>query len=91
MAATSRTAGIQARPNPFGRRTSLQLSLPRAGSTELGIYSADGRLIRTLPATGERVVWDGSGPDGEQVGRGIYYCRSRCAGLSVSEKLVKLD
>jgi hypothetical protein len=83
--------GLHASPNPFGRQTTICFSLPRAASAELGIYSVDGRLIRALHATGNRVVWNGADDEGKPVGRGVYYCRLRCLGFSVSKKLVKVD
>jgi hypothetical protein len=84
-------AGLRASPNPFGRQTTIRLGLPRAASAELGIYSVDGRLIRTLSATGSQVVWNGADDAGNPVGRGVYYCRLQSSGFSVSKKLVKVN
>jgi hypothetical protein len=82
--------GLAARPNPFGRRASISFNLPRSASTRLGIYSADGRLVRTLPEI-SGTVWNGTDNAGNRVGRGVYYCRLQGPGLSASMKLVKAE
>ena len=82
--------GLAVSPNPFGRRARISFSLPRAVSAELGIYSVDGRLVRTLPAT-SGTVWNGADNTGNRVGRGVYYCRLEGPGFSASRKLVKTD
>jgi hypothetical protein len=84
-------AGLDVSPSPFGRETTIRLSLPRTASAEVGIYSVDGRLIRALPVTGGQAIWNGADDAGNPVGRGVYYCRLRRAGSWVSKKLVKVD
>jgi hypothetical protein len=80
--------GLAVTPNPFGQLARISFNLPRAVSAELGIYSVDGRLVRTLPAT-SGTVWNGTDNTGNRVGRGVYYCRLQGPGLSMSMKLVK--
>ncbi|MCX6842780.1 MAG: aryl-sulfate sulfotransferase [candidate division WOR-3 bacterium] len=82
--------GLAVRPNPFGRRASISFNLPRAVAAELGIYSVDGRLVRTLPAT-SGTVWNGADNNGYLVGRGVYYCRLQGPTFSTSAKLVKTE
>ena len=82
--------GLAVRPNPFGRRATISFNLPRAVSAELGIYSVDGRLVRTLP-TFSGTVWNGDDNTGNRVGRGVYYCRLQGPALSASMKLVKAE
>jgi hypothetical protein len=84
-------AGFRVSPNPFCGQTTIRLGLLHAASAEGGIYSVDGRLIRALSGNGSQVVWNGADDAGKSVGRGVYYCRFRCPGLSVSKKLVKVD
>lgn len=84
-------AGLRVSPNPLGAQATIRLSLPHAAPAELGIYSVDGRLVRTLSASSNQVVWNGTDNAGKPVGRGVYYCRLQCAGLSKSVKLVKAD
>ena len=82
--------GLTVRPNPFGRQARISFNLPRATKTQLGIYSADGRLVRTLPAT-NGIVWNGADNQGRLVGRGVYYCRLQGPAFSASTKLVKTE
>jgi hypothetical protein len=82
--------GLSVSPNPFGRLARISFNLPRANSAELGIYSADGRLVRTLPAT-IGIVWNGADNAGKLVGRGVYYCRLQGPAFSTTAKLVKTE
>jgi hypothetical protein len=82
--------GMSASPNPFGRVARISFNLPRGVAAELGIYTVDGRLVRTLPATGG-IVWDGVDKAGSRVGRGVYYCRLQGQAFSASTKLVKME
>jgi len=82
--------GLAVWPNPFGSLARISFNLPTQVSTELGIYSADGRLVRTLPAT-SGTVWDGSDDAGSRVGRGVYICRLQGPAFSTTAKLVKTD
>ena len=88
--ASTRSVGLLVSPNPFGRKTTIRLSLPRTVSAELGIYSVDGRLVRTLPSI-SGTVWNGDDNTGNRVGRGVYYCRLQGPALSASMKLVKAE
>jgi len=82
--------GLSASPNPFGEHATIRFNLSHAVSAQLGIYSVDGRLVRTLKAT-NRVVWNGRDNAGNRVGRGVYYCRLHGRGFSTSAKLVKME
>jgi len=82
--------GLAVRPNPFGRQARISFNLRRAVAAELGIYSVDGRLVRTLPAT-SGTVWNGADNTGNPVGRGVYYCRLQGPAFSTTSKLVKTE
>ena len=82
--------GLAVSPNPFGRLARISFNLPRAVSAELGIYSVDGRLVRTLPAT-SGTVWNGADNTGNPVGPGVYYCRLQGPAFSASSELVKTE
>jgi hypothetical protein len=82
--------GLKVRPNPFGRRASISFNLPSSASTRLGIYSVDGRLVRTLPAT-SGTLWNGTDNTGRLMGRGVYYCRLQGPTFSTTVKLVKTE
>ena len=70
-------------PNPFlpGRmhsQTRIRYALDSAGSGELSIFGADGRLVRRLDMERRlgreyEVVWDGRNEAGNPVGSGLYY------------------
>jgi len=74
------TALQMAMPNPFRDDVTLAFSLAERGRVELGIYSVDGRRVRTL-ATGDqepgyyRLVWDGRDDQGNAVSAGVFYAR----------------
>jgi len=82
--------GLAASPNPFGRLARINFNLPPVSSAELGIYSVDGRLVRTLPAV-SGTVWNGADNAGTRVGRGVYYCRLQGPDFISSTKLVKTE
>jgi len=82
--------GLAVRPNPFSRQASVSFNLPRAVAAELGIYSVDGRLIRTLPVI-NGTAWDGADNAGNRVGRGVYYCRLQGPDFSSSTKVIKAE
>jgi hypothetical protein len=85
------SAGLVVSPNPFGRLATIRFNLPHIASAELGIYSADGRLVRALHATGSQVTWDGLDDARRPVGRGVYYCRLHGPGLNASRKMVRTE
>ncbi|MDM7916993.1 MAG: T9SS type A sorting domain-containing protein [Candidatus Eisenbacteria bacterium] len=60
-------------PNPFHSTTQILLSGP-AGS-DLRLYDAQGRLVRTLASPGARVLWDGTDDRGAPVPGGVYLYR----------------
>ena len=67
-------------PNPLSASTTVRFSLPAAERVALRLFSADGRLLRTL-AAGEMaagshaLAWDRTGADGLTLPAGVYYCR----------------
>jgi hypothetical protein len=67
-------------PNPFNPMTKISFSLPESQAVRLGIYSVDGRLVRTLvnevrgPGLHE-VIWNGQDDTGRQAASGVYFYR----------------
>ena len=70
-------------PNPFNPETWIPYQLAESANVTVSIYSADGKLIRTL-ALGDQPVgiyesrnraayWDGKNEFGEPVASGIYF------------------
>jgi hypothetical protein len=69
-----------ARPNPFNAITTLAYALPSPSKVEIAVFGIDGRRIRQLvseevPAGIHRVTWNGRDDRGQQVARGLYFCR----------------
>ena len=85
------TAGLQVAPNPC--RNDCRFTLPGAAidGARITLYDAAGRLVRTLPANGRQVAWNGLDDAGKTARRGVYYCRLQGAGLSASTKLIKAE
>ena len=85
-----------ARPNPFGRQTSLSFTVPAHGSVRLAIYGVSGRLIRTLVQGEElgpgqhNVVWDGRDDAGRSVRSGVYLCRLSFGAHTQTRRMVFL-
>jgi flagellar hook assembly protein FlgD len=90
----ARLALHPARPSPFAGRTTFAVDVPPgAGRVHLAIYSAAGRLVRSLadaeldPGSCE-FVWDGSDDRGMASAAGVYFARCECDLGSVGRKLV---
>jgi hypothetical protein len=94
-------ARFECHPNPFNPSTTLVLSLPgdESGSAKtagsIGVYTPDGRLVRTL-FTGtlgggeKRLVWDGKDGQGADVTSGVYFAIARTDAGTFRTKLVLL-
>ena len=86
---------FQNRPNPVLLGTQIGFELPQAGMVELSIYSADGRLVRTL-VTEERdagrhsITWDGTNEAGQKVPGGAYFYRLLAPGCDESRRMILL-
>jgi hypothetical protein len=81
------------RPNPAGRSTALHFTLPSAGEASLRLFTADGRLARTLfdgpaPAGARRIDWDGRDDAGRRLPSGVYFCRLEAGGKVLARRLV---
>jgi hypothetical protein len=67
-------------PNPFNPATRIEFTLAEPGRVELGIYTVDGRRVRTLlqadRAAGLHAeIWDGRDDRGVRLASGAYYAR----------------
>ena len=84
-----------ARPNPFRDGTEIAYALTAATRTVLRIYSASGRLVRTLvdsemPAGVHLARWDGKDSSGRPVSSGIYFFRFSAAEVMKTQRLMLL-
>jgi len=86
---------FQNQPNPFSPETRIAFDLPQAGRVELGVYSPDGRLVRTLvaeerPAGRQEVRWDGLDDAGRQAPGGVYFYNLTASGVAESRRMILL-
>jgi hypothetical protein len=75
-----RLLSIANHPNPFPDETIIAYTLTgEAEETKIQIYTASGRLIRTMTFTNEmnyvEHVWDGRDDHSDEVANGVYYMR----------------
>jgi hypothetical protein len=86
---------FQNQPNPFSLETRIGFELPDRREVELEIYSADGRLVRTLvagerPAGRHTMRWDGLDNTGRAVAGGVYFYNLRAPGIDASRRMILL-
>jgi hypothetical protein len=84
-----------AAPNPATERASFAFALPGAGRTELTIYDAAGRRIRTLahtmlPAGDHQVPWDARDDSGRACAEGVYFARLAVDGRALSTRSITI-
>jgi hypothetical protein len=65
-------------PNPFNASTTIEFELASEEQVHLALYSAHGRLVKTvvenrLSPGRHRYRWDGTHENGEQLPSGIYF------------------
>jgi hypothetical protein len=77
-------------PNPCSGPAAISFVLPRPGKARLQLFSADGRLVRTLvdaerPAGAGAAFWDGRDAGGRRAAAGVYFLDLEAGG----EKLVR--
>ncbi|MBL8028013.1 MAG: hypothetical protein JNL74_16450 [Fibrobacteres bacterium] len=68
---------LSSSPDPFNPVSSITASIPSDGFTKLMVYSADGRLIRTIAAANlkagtHKFMWNGKDNQGSSVATGVY-------------------
>jgi len=86
---------LGAHPNPFNPQTLISFALPADMPVSLKVYSAEGKLVRTLlsdrqPAGTHRVLWDGRDGSGHTVASGVYLYRLVTPEGAVSGKAALL-
>lgn len=89
-------AWLRGFPNPFHGLTRIAYCVPTPGGrTTVRVYSASGRLVRTIADTdlgpGEYTSeWDGRDDRGAPVAAGVHFCRVEAAGRAANLKLLFL-
>jgi glycosidase len=79
-------------PNPFRQQTTVEYTLPEAGTVTIEVYDLLGRQVRVLvderqEAGLHRVRWNGRGGGGSPAASGIYIVRVKAAGATQSQKI----
>jgi hypothetical protein len=82
-----------ARPNPFGARTTCTYTLPEAGWTWVTVHDAQGRRVRTLSdgeenAGPHEAAWDGRDEGGAPAASGVYFIRVSWNGVTRATRLI---
>src|SRR5262249_51418213 len=72
-------------PNPFARRTSVKLAVPRRAEGAVRVYDVQGKEVRTLAAgkfdAGEQTIeWDGRDRAGAMAAPGLYFVAAEVGG-----------
>ena len=85
-------------PNPFNPETWIPYQLAKPAEVKVSIYSADGKLVRTLdlgqvPAgvyseKDRAAYWDGQNAQGEPVASGVYFYTLKAGDFSATRKMV---
>ena len=71
---------LEASPNPFNPRLTIQYSLPVGGSARLEVLDLQGRVVRVLfdeyrSAGADRIDWNGMDGQGRAAASGVYLVR----------------
>jgi hypothetical protein len=80
-------------PNPFSNETTFRFGDIPSGTIDLAIYDVSGRHVfrKTIPSHrggALEVVWDGRDERGKEAPSGVYFCRARVGGVTVTHKMV---
>lgn len=78
-------------PNPIKDNMALQFSLPYKGIVLLNVYDISGRNIYTIlneqcKAGIHSLKWDTKANNGRKVPAGVYFCRMKCDGVTLTKK-----
>lgn len=83
----------QNQPNPFSPPTTISFTLSRNAYVRLKVFSASGKLVRTLVdgaiSLGEHTAeWDGRDDQGKPVASGVYFYQFKVAGQTQTRGMV---
>jgi len=82
----ARDLRVSVSPNPCRTGCEFALSGAAAHGARISVYTADGRLVSSLDAAGNRATWKRAG-----VARGIYFYRVNAGTATAEGKLVVTD
>ncbi|KPJ58786.1 MAG: hypothetical protein AMJ46_13640 [Latescibacteria bacterium DG_63] len=85
-------------PNPVRRDTNIPYQLPRSSIVVIRIYSATGRLVRTLDegykvagfyrSRGKAAYWDGNDDNGNMMASGVYFYHLKAGDSEAVGKMI---
>ena len=83
-------------PNPTPGSVRLRVAVSAAENVSLAIYSADGRLVKTLldgtlSIGWHAFQWDGLDGDGHRVSSGLYFVLARHGSTRLTGRLIVLE
>lgn len=87
---------LQNAPNPFATSTAISFDVCRPSSVTLRIFSADGRLVRTLldgvtlSAARHAQAWNGRTDRGAEAPGGLYFYCLEVDGRSFARRMVRV-
>jgi hypothetical protein len=89
------TPSIKIFPNPFNDQININVNSNETTNITIDIYDLTNRLIMNLvkdsklPAGDHTNKWDGSDNKGNEVPKGIYYCRLKIDDDILIRKIIK--
>jgi len=86
---------LPARPNPFTNATDIAFELPASKHVTLRVYSATGKLVRTLvdatvPQGVHRAPWNGRDAAGRVVASGVYFVKLSAGNDESTIRIMRL-
>jgi hypothetical protein len=81
----------EAFPNPFAGTASFFVELVAPATVDVGVFDVAGRSVRTMTlgeGVSHRVEFNGRDEQGRLLPSGVYFCRVRAAGETVTRKIV---
>ena len=83
-------------PNPFTATTTIRFDAPAGGGRiRLEVLDVAGRRVATLvdgfrTGGGQSVVWNGRRSDGSEAAPGVYLCRLHGAGVTQTDRILRI-
>jgi len=89
---SSPVMSLKAHPNPFKGVTAIHYILRSKNpeNAKLSIYNVAGKVVKSigLSSARESVTWDGNSDAGERLPSGVYFCRLRSDGETLTNNLI---
>jgi hypothetical protein len=82
-------------PNPFNPSTTIRYNLPVRAEVKISIHNLLGQQVREFNegwrlAGDYRIVWDGTGDNGNSVATGVYFYQLQAGDIVEAKKMVLL-